>query len=148
MGARGPLPKRRALTSADGGRIRRLPVGERAAWRQLVADNPLLTPADASLVDVLLQATMLARWSYEVMAQPGPEGQAHTLLERDTAHGDGQEMRRHPLWMAWRMAADMVVKASGQLGASPMARARMPEPEEQDVSIAELLFAEASASNE
>lgn len=151
MGARGPISGKRRRTisgaTAAGTRVRRLPEEPAGVFKRLVRDLPGATPADAALIEQMAQALLLARWAFDVLAENGPDGERN-LLEQDTAHGDGQEMRRHPMWMAWRTASEQLRAAAQQLGASPMARARMPEPEGEQLSLADILFADMGANHE
>lgn len=149
MGARGPISSKnmRSISAATSGgaRVRELPDDAVAMFKRLVRDNPSLLPADAAMVEQMVQAALLARWAFAELAKAGPDGSLHNLLEQDTAHGDGQEMRRHPMWMAWRTASEQLRAVAQQLGATPMARARMPEPEAEQLTLADVLFGDAVA---
>lgn len=151
MGARGPISSKRkyttAASTANGARVRELPDDALAMFKRVVKDNPSLSPADAAMVEQLVQAALLARWAFAELAKAGPTGSAHNLMEQDTAHGDGSEMRRHPMWMAWRTASEQLRAAAQQLGATPMARARMPEPQTEQMSLADILFADVKADH-
>lgn len=127
--------------------MRELPDDVLAMFKRVVKDNPSLSPADAAMVEQMVQAALLARWAFAELAKAGPDGSPHNLLEQDTAHGDGQEMRRHPMWMAWRTASEQLRAAAQQLGATPMARARMPEPEVEQMSLADILFSDVKAEH-
>lgn len=149
MGSRGPISnkRRRAASAATAGgqRIRELPDDALAMFRRLVKENDQLRPADAAMVEQMVQAALLARWAFAELAKAGPDGSPHNLMEQDTTHGDGTEMRRHPMWIAWRTASEQLRAAAQQLGATPMARARMPEPEIEQLSLADVLFGDAMA---
>lgn len=73
-------------------------------------------------------------------------GEALTVL--DTAHGNGEEERKNPKLIILRTASEQIRANAQQLGATPMARARMPEPEHEQMSLADILFADAVATNE
>lgn len=109
-------------------------------YRRLVADNERLTPADAGIIEIQAQAILLAKWAFAELEKSGADGQPHNLLERDTTHGDGTEMRRHPLWIAWRTAAEQYRSAAQQTGGTPMSRSRMPDVADEQMSLAEVLY--------
>ena len=148
MGTRGPISKRKKYTTSaattSGERLRELPDDVVAMFKRVVKDNPSLTAADAAMVEQMVQSALLARWAFVELAKQGPDGSPHNLMEQDTAHGDGSEMRRHPMWMAWRTASEQLRAAAQQLGATPMARARLPEPETEQLTLADVLFGDAA----
>lgn len=147
MGARGPISnkiKRQVSAATAGGqRVKTLPDDAEQMFKRLIKENPTLTAADAAMVEQMVQAALLARWAFAELAKTSPDGGSHNLMEQDTAHGDGTEMRRHPMWMAWRTASEQLRAAAQQLGATPMARARMPEPETEQLTLADVLFGDA-----
>lgn len=149
MGSRGPISNKRkraaSAATTGGARVRELPDDAVAMFKRVVRDNPSLAPADAAMVEQMVQAALLARWAFAELSKAGPDGSLHNLMEQDTTHGDGTEMRRHPMWIAWRTASEQLRAAAQQLGATPMARARMPEPEIEQLSLADVLFGDAMA---
>ena len=72
------------------------------------------------------------------------EGQTVT----DTTHGNGEESRKNPLAIVLRTASEQIRANVQQLGATPMARARMPEPEHEQMSLADILFADVAVADE
>jgi phage terminase small subunit len=57
-------------------------------------------------------------------------------------------MRKNPLLIVLRSASEQIRANAQQLGATPLARARMPEPEHEQMSLADILFADAVTGNE
>ncbi|MBK8799618.1 MAG: hypothetical protein IPM07_26415, partial [Anaerolineales bacterium] len=47
-----------------------------------------------------------------------------------------------------RTASEQIRANAQQLGATPLARARMPEPEHEQLSLADILFADTPVSHE
>ena len=124
MGSRGPVAKRaRAARTAEGKRLRQLPDDADAIFRRLARDIAGLGLAKA-----------------EAERTPN-EG----LTVPDTAHGDGTEMRKNPLLIVLRTASEQIRANAQQLGASPLARARLPEKEAEQLSLADILFADVDA---
>ena len=137
MGTRGPVAKKRApaLRTADGQRLRRLPADADAIARRLARDIPGLEQADMALVEDMAQWVAIRSEAFRQLQQV-PEtigGQAVDillqLLTTDTAHGNKEESRKSPLLIVMRTASEQIRADAQQLGASPMARARMPEEE-------------------
>ncbi len=160
MGSRGPIARgansRRVGTvaAADGRRrLRRLPADADAIARRLARDIAGLTDADMALVEDMARWVAVAKEAFRQLRAPlGQQaGQAGTadaraveallaLLMTDTAHGNKEESRKSPLLIVMRTASEQMRADAAQLGASPMSRARLPEPEEEDESIADVLF--------
>ena len=143
MGSRGPLPKRsaRAATTATGVRLRRLPDDADAIFRRLVKDIAGITIADVAILEDTARWTAIAKRAYRELDVEG-------LTVTDTTHGNGEESRKNPLAIVLRTASEQIRANVQQLGATPMARARMPEPEHEQMSLADILFADVPISNE
>lgn len=141
MGTRGPIPKRgrtaAAKTRADG-RLRTLPDGAPAIFRRLARDIDGLTAADAALLEDMARWAAIAQSAYAQLGATDATGLALTMT--DTGHGDGRESRKNPLLIVLRTASEQIRANAQQLGATPMARARLPQPEEGEMSLAEILF--------
>lgn len=157
MGSRGPLPAKRAksATTAKGVRLRRLPDDADAIFRRLARDIVGLTAADAMILEDTAQWAAIAKAAYKQLRgdeqQPTPEQLVKQEIEMlltvtDTAHGNKEETRKNPLLIVLRTASEQIRANAQQLGATPLARARMPEPEAEQLSIADILFAEAGAA--
>lgn len=154
MGSRGPLPKRRAASArtADGVRLRQLPDEADAIFKRLARDITGLTPADVAIVEDTARWTAVAKAAYaQLLAgekQPTPEQMERQEVEMlltvtDTAHGNKEESRKNPLLIVMRTASEQIRANAQQLGATPLARARMPEPEHEQLSLADILFGDA-----
>lgn len=160
--ARGPGARAKSLKSAEGRRLRRLPADADAIARRLARDVAGLTDADMALVEDMAQWVAISKEAFrqlrEPLGQPGQpqpqpgqpqQGQADdaaieavlALLMTDTAHGNKEEARKSPLLIVMRTASEQIRADAAQLGASPLSRARLPEPERDDESIADVLFA-------
>ena len=159
MGSRGPIPakRQRAATTATGTRLRRLPDDADAIFRRLVRDIAGLTAADVMVVENTAQWAAIAKAAYKQLRgeekQPTPEQLLRQEIEMlltvtDTTHGSGEESRKNPLLIVLRTASEQIRANAQQLGATPMARARMPEPEHEQMSLADILFADVPISNE
>jgi phage terminase small subunit len=159
MGTRGPVAKKRtaALRAADGQRLRRLPADADAIARRLARDIPGLTNADMALVEDTARWVSVAAGAYTQLLggekQPTGEqleGQEVEMLltVTDTAHGNKEEARKNPLLIVMRTASEQIRANAQQLGASPMARARMPQEEMEQQSLADLLFADMATTHE
>lgn len=139
MGARGPISnkRRRAASAATAGgvKVKALPDDLVAMFKRVVRDSPGVTAADAALIEQMVQAAWLQRAAFQVLLDEG-------LTVLDTTHGNGEEIRRHPVTITWRAAAAELRAVAAQLGASPMARARLPQQEHEQLSLAEILFAD------
>lgn len=144
MGARGPIGNKRrraaAAATAGGVKVRQLPDDVTAMFKRVVKDLPAASAIDAALVEQFCQAAWLQRAAFQELVAAG-------LTVLDTTHGNGEELRRHPLTITWRGAAAELRAVAVQLGASPMARARMPEPEHEQLSLAEELFGMVEHAN-
>lgn len=156
MGARGPLPKRaKSAKTANGKRLRALPSDADAIFRRLVRDVDGVTVADVALLEDTARWVAVAKEAYtrlhtgvdaveEADAERLEEAAvAMALTVTDTGHGNGRESRKNPLLIVLRTASEQIRANAQQLGASPMARARLPEPEKKEMSLAEMLFASA-----
>lgn len=143
MGARGPIgTKRRArsVTTADGKRLRQLPPSADAIFARLAKDVDGLEPADVAMV----QAT--AVWVEVLLAAMDDLKQddgSLALTVTDTAHGNQKESRKNPLLIVMRTASEQIRANAQHLGMSPAARARLPEKELEQMSLADILFADA-----
>lgn len=139
------MPKRtqRSLSAvtADGKRLRRLPYDADSIFRRLVRDIIGLTPADVALVEDTARWVAVAKETYRQMQDEAQdEADELALTVTDTAHGDGTESRKNPLLIVMRTASEQIRANAQQLGATPLARARMPEPEIEQLSLADVLF--------
>jgi phage terminase small subunit len=146
MGVRGPLPKRVKTTQRGPARLRRLPADADGIRRRLLRDIAGLTPADVALVEDTARWAAIAAAAYAGLSTTdlGEEEAALRLTVTDTAHGSGEETRKNPLLIVLRTASEQLRANAQQLGATPLARARMPEPEEEEQSLADILFADVS----
>lgn len=159
MGSRGPLPKKRATSArtADGVRLRQLPDDADAIFRRLAATITGLTPADAAIVEDTARWAAIAKAAYDQLLA-GEKKPTTQQMERqevemlltvtDTAHGNKEESRKNPLLIVLRTASEQIRANAQQLGATPLARARMPEPEHEQMSLADILFADVGMTNE
>lgn len=143
MGSRGPLPKKRAASArtAEGVRLRQLPEDADAIFKRLARDITGLTPADAAIVEDTARWAAVARAAYSDLVAEG-------LTVTDTAHGNKEESRKNPLLIVLRTASEQIRANAQQLGATPLARARMPELEHEQMSLADILFADVGMTNE
>lgn len=154
MGARGPLPKRaKSAKTANGKRLRALPSDADAIFRRLVRDVDGVTVADVALLEDTARWVAVAKEAYtrlrtgvdavEEADAERIEGEAvaMALTVTDTAHGNTREGRKNPLLIVLRTASEQIRANAQQLGATPLARARLPEPERERESIADVLFA-------
>lgn len=146
MGSRGPLPKRAKSTRAkEGAPLRRLPQRPDAIFRRLARDIDGLTAADVALLEDTARWVAIAKGAYGQLAAPDAapsDAPPLALTVTDTAHGNQQESRKNPLLIVLRTASEQIRANAQQLGATPLARARLPEPETETMSLAEMLFAE------
>lgn len=147
MGSRGPVAKKtRTARTADGKRLRRLPGEADAIFRRLARDVAGLTAADAALVEDTARWVAIAQDAFAGLALEKAADVREVnegLTVPDTAHGDGTEMRKNPLLIVLRTASEQIRANAQQLGATPLARARMPEPETEQLSLADVLFGDA-----
>ena len=143
MGVRGPLSTKRgpAPQKAEGVKLRRLPSEADAIFRRLVRDIVGLTPADVAIVEDTARWVAVAKDAYGDLVDEG-------LTVTDTTHGNKEESRKNPLLIVMRTASEQIRANAQQLGATPMARARLPEQEHEQLSLAEILFADTPASHE
>ena len=155
MGSRGPLPSKRtrSATTAAGVRLRPLPEDADAIFRRLVRDVENLKPADAALLELMAYWMEIAKECRTQLAQPviqvadsdGESGNL-ALTVTDTAHGNKDESRKNPLLIVLRTATEQIRALAAQLGASPMARARLPEVDDGQASFGEDFFRAAAAA--
>lgn len=164
MGSRGPLPKKsqraKAARTKAGQRLRPLPDGADAIFRRLAREIDGLTRADAALLEDTARWVAIAKSAYGQLGRNGHDDDdadgddgaslcqvlsadavSLALTVTDTAHGNKQESRKNPLLIVLRTASEQIRANAQQLGATPMARARLPEPEKDEMSLAEMLFA-------
>jgi P27 family predicted phage terminase small subunit len=144
MGSRGPLPKKRATSArtAGGQRLRQLPDEADAIFKRLAKDIAGLTPADAAIVEDTARWAAVAKATYADLLAEG-------LTVTDTAHGNKEESRKNPLLIILRTASEQIRANAQQLGATPMARARMPAADSgEQMSLAELLFADVGMESD
>lgn len=157
MGSRGPLSKpRRTASTADGKRLRQLPDGADAIFRRLVKDITGLTPADVAIVEDTARWASIARAAYAQLVE-GERAPTGAQMERqeiemaltvtDTTHGNKEESRKNPLLIVLRTASEQIRANAAQLGATPAARARIPQPEYEQQSLADMLFADVPKEN-
>jgi len=137
MGARGPLPKPRIAKATTGARLRKLPPDVDAIFRRLVKDLADLESSDAALVEDTARWLAIAKRAY---ADLHDENGALALTVTDTAHGNKEESRKNPLLIVLRTASEQIRANAQALGASPMARARLPERENEQASFGEQFF--------
>ena len=145
MGSRGPISRRSRPVATRAGRVRRLPGDADAIFRRLARDLKNIEPGDVALVEDMARWASIAHHAYCDLALDKPvheRSQQQGLTVPDTTHGDGTEMRKNPLLIVLRTASEQLRADAQQLGATPLARARMPEEEPQQLSLADLLFAE------
>ena len=121
--------------------MRRLPSEADAIFLRLVRDIVGLTPADVAMVEDTARWIAVAKDAYADLATEG-------LTVTDTAHGNQEESRKNPLLIVMRTASEQIRANAQQLGATPLARARMPEPEHEQLSLADILFADTPVSHE
>ncbi len=150
MGSRGPVPKRaRTAKTTSGKRLRQLPDDADAIFRRLVRELDGLEPGDAAMVEDLARWAAVAKQAYTGLAL-GKAADERTpnegLTVPDTAHGDGTEVRKNPLLIVLRTASEQIRANAQQLGATPLARARMPEKEPEQLSLADILFADVESA--
>lgn len=159
MGSRGPLPTRRTTSArtAEGRRLRKLPDDADAIFKRLVKDIVGLTPADVAIVEDTARWAAIAKEAYGQLkrAERSPtydqlqqQAVEMVLTVTDTAHGNKEEPRKNPLLIVLRTASEQIRANAQQLGATPLARARMPEQEHEQLSLADILFADVAATNE
>jgi len=150
------LPKRaKSARTAKGVRLTKLPDEADAIFRRLVRDVVDLTPADVALVEDTARWISVAKEAYRQLADvPAPPVTVEEAIERlllsvtDTAHGNKEESRKNPLLIVMRTASEQIRANAQQLGATPLARARMPEPEHEQLSLADILFADVPTEHE
>ena len=150
MGSRGPISPRRtkSTTTATGVRLRRLPDDADAIFRRLARDLTGLAPADVAIVEDQARWVAIAKEVFNQLGQPRPPDATMdpddnmTLVVTDTAHGNKEESRKNPLLIILRTASEQIRANAQQLGATPMARARIPEPEVEQLSLADILFSD------
>lgn len=144
MGARGPLPSRgRTSNKGTAKRPRRLPDDADAIFRRLVRDIDRLRAEDAALVEDTARWVAIAKIAFADLGLDKTEDERTAeqgLTVADTTHGDGTEKRKNPLLIVLRTASEQIRANAQQLGATPAARARLPEEEPEDDDLATELF--------
>ncbi len=137
MGTRGPVSIKPGVPTAGGGgkRIRRTSDNDDVMFRRIARENPHLNQSDAAMIEQFIMAHNLTKLAYQAILKDG-------LVETDTTHGNGEEVRKNPNVITFKAASERTAAAAAQLGFSPMARARMPEPEHEQLSLADILFAD------
>ena len=137
MGSRGPVsPKRiQKAATAAGKKPRPLPDDHASIFRRIVRDAPNLAAADSAMVEQAAMAHWLTKKAFRALQDEG-------LVETDTTHGNGEEIRKNPNVITFKSASERFHAAATQLGLSPMARARMPLDEAEQMTLAEILFAD------
>jgi len=154
MGSRGIISKKRktanSVRTAQGVKLRPLPGEADAIFKRLAKDIDRLEPGDVGLVELQaywLEIAKEARRQLAIIAPADADAPRLTLTVTDTTHGDGTEPRKHPLLIVLRTATEQVRAIAAQLGASPMARARLPEVDaEGQMSFGEQFFQAAAAA--
>lgn len=152
MGSRGPISRKKtaSVRTASGQRLRQLPVEADAIFRRLARDIDGLAPADVALLEMLSYWIEIAKECRVQLAAPvvvANDKQADTLAltVTDTAHGNKEESRKNPVLIVLRTATEQIRALTQQLGASPMARARLPEDDgEGQISFGEQFFQAAA----
>jgi len=157
MGTRGPITKKRgtirSARTATGVRLRPLPETAERIFSRLAKDIDRLEAEDAALVELLAYWMEIAKEARRQMqtadgADAGrPDGVAAeieslVLTVTDTTHGNKEEGRKNPLLIVLRTATEQIRALAQVLGASPLARARLPEQPAEQPGIAEILFAD------
>ncbi len=141
MGSRGPLPKRaKSARTAKGVRLRPLPAEADAIFRRLVHDIDGLTIADVAMLEDTARWVAIGKSAFVQLQEEG-------LLVTDTAHGNKEESRKNPLLIVLRTVSEQVRANAAHLGATPLARARMPQPDAEQMSLADILFADVPIDN-
>ena len=143
MGARGPLPTKRTAHATTGKRLRKLPDDADAIFRRLARDVADLEAGDVALVEDTARWLAIAKRAYADLHVGGEMA----LTVTDTAHGNKEESRKNPLLIVLRTASEQIRANAQQLGASPTARARLPEREVEQLSLADILFADVNADH-
>ena len=141
------------MQTSKGVRLRALPADADAIFRRLAKDIDGLEAGDVALLELQAYWLEIAKecrrqlnTSPSETAQADPEQAGLALTVKDTAHGDGTEERKNPLLIVLRTATEQVRAIAQQLGASPMARARLPEVEDSQASFGEDFFRAAAAA--
>jgi len=122
-------------------RLRQLPGEADAIFKRLAKDIAGLTTADVAILEDTARWAAVAKDAYGQLVDEG-------LTVTDTAHGNQEESRKNPLLIVLRTASEQIRANVQQLGATPLARARMPEAEHEQMSLADILFADVGAVNE
>jgi len=121
--------------------LRRLPAEADVIFRRLAKDIAGLTPADVAIVEDTARWVAVAKDAYADLVAEG-------LTVTDTAHGNKEESRKNPLLIVMRTASEQIRANVQQLGATPLSRARIPEPEHEQLSLADILFSDVPANHE
>ncbi len=153
MGSRGPIKKTKtaSVRTASGQRLRQLPGEADAIFRRLARDIDGLAPADVALLELLSYWIEIAKECRVQLAAPETAATSDdqlvglVLAVTDTAHGNKEESRKNPILIVLRTATEQIRALTQQLGASPMARARLPEGDgEGQISFGEQFFQAAA----
>lgn len=156
MGSRGPIGKKQLNTQAKAKALRMLPADYDRTARRMLRDLDGLTIADVALVEDMArwvtigqeafrQLRRVAAAAAEAGAAPAKDADRLALTVTDTTHGNGEEARKNPLLIVLRTASEQLRADAAQLGATPMARARLPQNEQNEMSLADMLFADVDA---
>jgi phage terminase small subunit len=122
--------------------LRRLPDDVDRIFARLVRDIDPLTPADVAMIEDTARWIAIGKTAYAELTSAASEG----LLVTDTAHGNKEESRKNPLLIVLRTVSEQIRANAQQLGATPLARARMPSNDPEQLSLADDLFAEVMAA--
>lgn len=139
------------MQTSKGVRLRALPADADAIFRRLAKDIDGLEAGDVALLELQAYWLEIAKECRRQLTaintnQADAEQPGLALTVKDTAHGDGTEERKNPLLIVLRTATEQVRAIAQQLGASPMARARLPEVEDSQASFGEDFFRAAAAA--
>jgi len=130
-----------------------LPADADAIFRRLARDVDSLTAADVALLELMAYWMEIAKECRTQLTQPGKTatgdaGRVNLVLTvTDTTRGNKAESRKNPVLIVLRTATEQIRALAAQLGASPMARARLPEAETEQMSLADILFADVDADH-
>jgi P27 family predicted phage terminase small subunit len=155
MGSRGPVSRKNAksVRTDAGVRLRQLPSDGDAIFKRLAKDIDGLSAADVALLELMSYWMEIAKDCRRQLARPEPkatddaEAAGLVLTVADTTHGDGTEERKNPILIVLRTATEQIRALAAQLGASPMARARLPDVAPVQMSLAEMLFVDVDKSS-
>jgi phage terminase small subunit len=154
MGSRGPVGRKNAksVRTDAGVRLRQLPNDADTIFKRLAKDINGLSAADVALLELMSYWMEIAKDCRAQLARPESKATSDdqlvglVLTVADTTHGDGTEERKNPLLIVLRTATEQIRALAAQLGASPMARARLPEVEDSQASFGDDFFRAAAAA--